>query len=99
MAKYEVPQDHLKIVVIISGTARYLALTDKEHKNRENRANPNIDLLKKLNQNQVKILVCAQSWAKYKIDADKDLNPCIELTISSLSAVPMYQMEGYVPMF
>ena len=99
MGNYEVPKDHLKIVVIVSGTARYLSLTDKEHKKREDRANPNLDLLKKLKQNNVKILVCAQSLAKFKIDADKDLNPYIDLTISSLSAVPMYQMEGYTPMF
>lgn len=99
MGSYKVPKDHLKIVAIISGTAAPVVLTDKEHNVREERSNPNLDLLKKLKQHHVKILVCGQALAKHKIDADKDLNSYFELTTSALIAIPMYQMEGYVPMF
>ena len=99
MGSYELPQDSLKIVVIISGTATPIVLTDNEHEKRENRINPNLDLLNKLTKHHVKILVCGQALAKHKIDAEKDLNPYIGLTASALTAIPMYQMEGYVPMF
>lgn len=99
MGSYEVPPDHLKIVAIISGTATPVVLTEDEHVKRENSTNPNLDLLSKLKQHHVKILVCGQALGKHKIDADKDLNPYIELTTSALIAIPMYQMEGYMPMF
>ena len=99
MGSYGVPQDHLKIVAVISGKAWLLALADEEHKKRAESANPNLDLLNKLKQKNVRILVCAQSLAKYNIDVDKDLNPYMELTISALTAIPIFQMEGYVPMF
>lgn len=99
MGSYKVAQDHLKIVALISGTATPLVLNDMEHKMREDRMNPNLDLLNKLKQHDVKILVCGQALGKHKIDGDKDLNPHIEVTVSALTAIPAYQMEGYLPMF
>ena len=99
MGTYKLPKDHLKVVAIISGTATPIVLTDVEHKKREDKPNPNLDLLNKLKQHNVKILVCGQALGKHNIDAEKDLNPHIELTVSALTAIPLYQMEGYVPMF
>ena len=99
MGKYKVPKDQLKVVAIISGTATPAVLTDEEHKIREDRRNPNLDLLSKLKQHNVRILVCGQALAKHKIDADKHLNPQVELTVSALTAIPIYQMEGYMPIF
>ena len=99
MGSYGVPEDNLKIVAIISGTATPIVLTNEEHVKRSNNVNPNLDLLSKLKQHHVKMLVCGQALAKHKMDADKDLNPYFELSTSALIAIPMYQMEGYVPMF
>ncbi|MBA6151325.1 DsrE family protein [Gelidibacter maritimus] len=99
MGNYQVPHKNLKIVAVISGTATPVVLTNKEHQEREQRNNPNLDLLSKLKQHKVKILVCGQALGKHKIDAIKDLNPFVEITTSSLIALPSYQMEGYVPMF
>lgn len=99
MGSYKVPEENLNIVAIVSGTATPFILTDAEHQKRENRRNPNLDLLSKLKQHHVKILVCGQALAKHKIDARKDLNPYIEITTSALVAIPSFQMEGYVPMF
>ncbi|MCL8007396.1 DsrE family protein [Gelidibacter japonicus] len=99
MGSYKVPQENLKIVAIISGTATPFVLTDNEHQKREHRINPNLDLLSKLKQYSVKILVCGQALGKHRIDPTKDLNPYIEMTTSSLVALPTYQMEGFVPMF
>lgn len=99
MGSYSVPKDHLKIVAIISGTATPLVLTDQEHLKREERTNPNLDLLNKLKQQNVQILVCGQALAKHGMEAGRDLNPHIEITTSSLIAIPSFQMEGYVPMF
>lgn len=98
MGSYEVPQDHLQIVAIISGTATPIVLTDTEHKLRENKTNPNLDLLNKLNKHNVKIMVCGQALGKHKIDLEQDLNPQIEVTVSGLTAMIIYQMDGYVPM-
>lgn len=99
MGSNNVPKDNVKIVAVISGTATPLVLTNSEHQKREASANPNLDLLNKLKEHNVKILVCGQALAKHNIDADNDLNPHIELTTSALIAIPSYQMEGYVPMF
>lgn len=99
MGRNDVPQDSLKIVVIISGTATPIVLTENEHVKREERSNPNLDLLRKLKQHEVKILVCGQALAKHKIDPNGDLNAYVGITTSALTAIPIYQMEGYIPMF
>ncbi|WP_027126382.1 DsrE family protein [Gelidibacter mesophilus] len=99
MGSYKVPQENLKIVAIVSGTATPFVLTDKAHQLRAHRDNPNLDLLSKLKNHDVKILVCGQALAKHKIEAEDDLNPYIEITTSALVAIPSYQMEGYMPMF
>ncbi len=99
MGSYKVPQDHLKIVAVISGTATPVVLTQDEHQKRQQTANPNLDLLSKLKEYHVKILVCGQALGKHKIDPERDLNQYVEVTVSALTAIPIYQMEGYMPMF
>lgn len=99
MGSYKVPQGHLKIVLIISGTATPLVLQDETYQKHNHKPNPNLDLIEKLIQYDAKILVCGQALAKHNYDVDTDLNPHIGVTVSALTAIPFFEMEGYFSMF
>lgn len=99
MGSYKVPQEHLKIVLIISGTATPLVLQNEAYQKNNHKPNPNMDLLEKLIHYDVKILVCGQALAKHNYNVDTDLNPNIGVTVSALTAIPFFEMQGYLPMF
>ena len=99
MGDHGVPKENLHIVAVISGTATPLVLTDIAHQNREERSNPNLDLLEKLKSHNVKLLVCGQALAKHTINPKTEMNKYIAITTSALTAIPIFQMEGFVPMF
>lgn len=99
MGSHGVDKDHLKIVAVVSGGATPFVLSEKAYKAQYDKSNPNLDLLSQLKLQEVKILVCGQALAKHHIEVDTDLNEYINLTLSSLIAIPSYQMEGYVLMF
>ena len=99
MGDYRVPKENLHIVAVISGTATPLVLTEVDHQKREKRSNPNLDLLEKLESHNVKLLVCGQALAKHGINPETDMNKFVGITPSALSAIPIYQMQGFAPMF
>lgn len=94
-----VPAENLKIVAVVSGKAVSLVVTDKIHQERFKKSNPNLGLLQKLTDYGVNVLVCSQTLAQHHLDENTHLNPYIKVTLSALTAVTGYQMEGYVPMF
>ena len=99
MGDYGVPKDNLHIVAIVSGSATPFVLSNAEYLKREEKGNPNLDLLEKLKPHNVKILVCGQALAKHKIDPETQMNKFVRLTTSALTAIPNYQLQGYMPMF
>lgn len=99
MGSYNVPLNKLHIVAVVSGSATPLVLNDVAYAREHETQNPNLLLLEKLSAYQVKILVCGQALAKHQINATSDLNPFVKVTVSALTAIPHYQMEGFVPMF
>lgn len=99
MGSYKVPKDHLKIVVIISGPATPMVLKNEEHQKRMDQNNPNLELLEKLKNFNVQLLVCGQALAKHHINAKLDMNPYVGVTVSALTAIPYYERQGYVPIF
>ncbi len=89
-----VKQDHRDFVVVISGKATPLIMSNQAYKAKHGKDNPNLKLIKALQDAGVKLQVCGQAVAENKIDY-KAINPDITLTLSALSDVPMLQAQGY----
>lgn len=89
-----VPLDQLKIVVALHGEATFDALSQEAYMKKFNKANPNIDLIEKLNAKGVRLYVCSQALAARSIRPE-DLHPAITPALSALSVLSNYQIKGY----
>lgn len=89
-----VPLEQLNIVAVIHGPATASVLNDQEYKQRFDAANPNLELIKKLNEAGVKVQVCGQALAEnsYK---DEWVDSNATVTLSALSSLAIYSNRGY----
>lgn len=94
-----VPKDNIDIACVISGPATNITLSEDSYFKKQSKTNPNLDLMEKLTNYGVEIHLCGQAAAKHKIDPAKDLNSFTKLTLSALTDIPFYQMNGYTIMY
>ncbi len=88
----------LEIVVVLHGDATSTALDDAAYKELTGRPHASADLLKKLNEVGVKVLVCGQSLARKGYDSGR-VRGDVSVAASAVSAVVNLQTRGfaYVP--
>lgn len=92
--QYGVPEENMKLVVVLHGPATKNALSDKAHKKIAKKPNPNTALLKALSDKGVKIYVCGQSLKSKGFEAG-DLSEDVQVSLSAMTALVKYQSEGY----
>jgi intracellular sulfur oxidation DsrE/DsrF family protein len=95
--KVGVPWSHLKIIVIASGGATPFAIDNKHYQAKFGVANPNIKLLKLLDQHHVVLSVCSQAVAEHGFQENWVL-PDVKLALSGLTTVLDFQLKGYALM-
>ncbi len=89
-----VPEENLKIALVIHGDAAYDILNNKNYKAKFNIKNPNILLLSALVKKGVSIIVCGQTAAHKnitKLDVQKD----VQFALSAMTALVQLQNENY----
>ncbi len=86
--------EKIDIVAVIHGEATYLVLSNEKYQEQFKKPNPNIELLKLINEHGVKIFVCGQATASREIEKE-DMNGYIQLALSALTVLPNYQLKGY----
>ncbi|MBA4066502.1 MAG: IS701 family transposase [Isosphaera sp.] len=84
----------LEVVVVLHGDATAAALDDEAYREVTGRPHPHADVMKKLRDAGVKILVCGQSLARKKFDP-KRVRPEVKVAASAVSAVVNLQARGY----
>ena len=89
-----VDAENIKLSAIVYGKAYALALTAEKHQEIKGKPNPNLDLLRKLVENDVSIYVCGQSLAGNNIEVT-DVNQYVDITLSALVAFPEFDAQGY----
>lgn len=94
-----VAKENIHLAAVVSGPATDITLSQNTYLKRNNKPNPNLDLMEKLTDYGVKINLCGQAAAKHQIDPDTELNPFTKLTLSALIDIPTYKMQGYTIMF
>ena len=90
-----VPKENLHVVLAIHAGAAYATLNNQEYQKKYGVDNPNLDLIKALNDSGVvKLFVCGQSLIARGIDHEK-ISTDIKIATSMLTTVTTYQLKGY----
>lgn len=90
----KISSEKIDIVAVIHGEATYSVLTNKKYNEKFGKQNPNIELMKLLKENGVRVFVCGQATAARDIEK-KDINEYTQLALSALTVLPNYQLKGY----
>jgi intracellular sulfur oxidation DsrE/DsrF family protein len=92
-----VPQENIRLVVVVHGKAALELLTDEAHAaNPLSRQgdNPSGKLVEALLAEDVRFILCGQSAAAYGIAPD-DLIPGVEMALSAMTAHALLQSNGF----
>ena len=86
--------ENMKVAVILHGAATKSALSNKAYEKKYAINNPNTELIEALQQEDVEIYVCGQSFLFNKFDLD-DVSENVKVSLSALTALVEYQSNGY----
>jgi intracellular sulfur oxidation DsrE/DsrF family protein len=92
-----VPQDNIRLVVVVHGKAALELLTNAAHAaNPASRKgdNPSAKLVEALLEQDVRFILCGQTAAAYGI-APQDLIPGVEMSLSAMTAHALLQQRGF----
>jgi len=97
LGKYGVPAEHRHMVIMIHHRTAELdmVMTNEAYKERHNRDNPNIALIRALKQAGVDVRVCGQGLIARKIDP-KQVNPDVQIDLWAMTSLVNLQLKGYV---
>ena len=84
----------MHVVLAIHGRAAYAVMNNQAFKKRFDGDNPNIGLIRELEQAGVRLTVCGQSLIGRGIEPGSVL-PSVEMATSMLTTVTTYQLKGY----
>ncbi|MBS0205904.1 MAG: DsrE family protein [Planctomycetes bacterium] len=85
----------VKVTVVLHGEATKAALSDEAYKSRyEVAQNPNLPLIRDLQQAGVEVLVCGQAL-NYKKISDAEVADVVPIALSALTVVANRQADGY----
>lgn len=89
-----VKPENLKVVVAVHGGATDVILTNEAYQKRYELDNPNIPLIKALEDAGAEIYVCGQSLLGRRY-AHEEVNPEVDIGLSMLTMVTTHQHMGY----
>lgn len=90
-----IPRKNIDAVVVVHGGAIDAFLTNEKYKKRYGIDNPNIPLIKELQDYGVKIIACGQLMTFAKVERE-DLVPGIKQALSAQTVLSTYQLKNYV---
>lgn len=89
-----VPDENIKAVVILHGSATKNVLDDVAYKRFFKTENPNKKLINSLNEANVELLVSRQSYDGNAFKKEDKLSP-VKMAISAMATLEWYQSAGY----
>jgi intracellular sulfur oxidation DsrE/DsrF family protein len=89
-----VPQKNIDVVVIVHAGALFAFLNNEKYKRKYGIDNPNITLIKDLQNFGAKIVVCGQAMTFLKLEM-QDLVPGIKEALSAQTVLSTYELKGY----
>ncbi|MGN7514054.1 MAG: DsrE family protein [Allomuricauda sp.] len=95
-AQNGIPLSQLKVALIVHGTAARNLLSDEAYQKRYQVQNPNLELVEKLLDAEVEVIMCGQS-SKTRDLPKEDLIPGVKIALSAMTANIQLQNQGYRP--
>jgi len=92
-----VPKEKLNVVLAVHGFAVRSFFNNDEYKKRYNTDNPNISIIKELENAGVKFIQCGQNAAWFGVKKEM-LLPQMKMALSAKTTITSYQMKGYALM-
>lgn len=89
--------EKVHIVAAIHGGASFAVLNEAKYQEKNEKPNPNTEVLQLLKDYGVELLVCGQATASRGI-MKEDLNTNVEVATSAMLVLANYQLKGYVIM-
>ncbi len=86
--------DDFKMAVVLHGGATREALSDEQYREKFGTANPNRELMRRLREVGVEIVVCGQSMTHNGFDVERTA-PEVDVALSAATAMINRQMEGF----
>lgn len=90
-----VPHNHLDVQVVAYSKGIHTFLSNEAHNQKFGVDNPNHELIEKLHELGVKMVVCGQSIRYQGVD-HTELNPYVDVATSYITALTTFQQKGYV---
>ncbi len=90
-----IPKEKINVVLAVHGTALNAFLTNEKYKKKYGIDNPNIPLLKELQDFGVKITLCGQAM-HYQGLTRENFIPGVKVALTSQTVISSYQLKGYV---
>ena len=89
-----VPKEKIDVVIIVHAGALFALMNNEKYKQKYNIDNPNIALIKELQNFGAKFIVCGQAMTFLRLEKE-DLVPGIKEAISAQTVLSMYELKGY----
>ena len=89
-----VPQKNIDVVVIVHAGALFAFLNNEKYKRKYGIDNPNITMIKDLQNFGAKIIVCGQAMTFLRLEME-DLVPGIKEALSAQTVLSTYELKGY----
>ncbi|MFT5756704.1 MAG: intracellular sulfur oxidation DsrE/DsrF family protein [Alteromonadaceae bacterium] len=86
--------ENIQLALVVHGKASFDLLNNDNYQAKYSKNNPNDELLSLLLKNKVRIYLCGQSAAYYKID-NTNLHQGVHMALSAMTANAVLQREGY----
>jgi intracellular sulfur oxidation DsrE/DsrF family protein len=89
-----VRKEKMDVVIIVHAGALFALLNNEKYKQKYQIDNPNIALIKELQNFGAKFIVCGQAMTFLRLEKE-DLLPGIKEAISAQTVLSMYELKGY----
>jgi intracellular sulfur oxidation DsrE/DsrF family protein len=89
-----VPKEKMDVVIIVHAGALFALLNNEKYKQKYQVDNPNIALIKELQDFGAKFIVCGQAMTFLRLEKE-DLLPGIKEAISAQTVLSTYELKGY----
>jgi len=90
-----IPRKNINPVIVVHAMALDAFLTNDKYKKKYKIDNPNLVLIKELQDYGAKIIVCGQAMTFFRLEME-DLVPGIKQALTAQTVISSYQLKGYV---
>jgi intracellular sulfur oxidation DsrE/DsrF family protein len=90
-----IPRKNIGAVVVVHADGLYSLLSNEKYKKKYGVDNPNIPLIKELQNYGVKMIVCGQAMTFWRLEM-QDLVPGIKQALTAQTVLSSYQLKNYV---